>query len=111
LARHRNCAREHPEEWLSDAAAELNCVLKVAATHEETLVEWEHYQQVNARVVEEWREHPWQAVIDESERLFDALVAQMHALDPATLVDPNRYAWQEGRSLLAGWWGVVEGGS
>ena len=72
-----------------------------AAAQGETPVELEHFEQVNARVFEEWRERPWQAVIDESERIFDALVAQVREFDPAALADPNRYAWQEGRSLLA----------
>jgi tetratricopeptide (TPR) repeat protein len=71
-----------------------------AAEHGEVPVEIEHYEQVNARVFEEWRERPWQAVIDESERIFEALLAQVREFDPAALADPNRYAWQEGRSLL-----------
>ena len=71
------------------------------ATRGETPVELEHYEQVNARVFEEWRERPWQAVIDESERVFDALVAQVRAFDPDALADPNRYEWQNGRSLLS----------
>jgi len=71
-----------------------------AAARSETPVESEHYDQVNARVFEEWRERPWQAVIDESERIFDALVAQVREFDPAALADSNRYTWQEGRSLL-----------
>ncbi len=73
-----------------------------AAAREEAPLEREHYEQVNARVFEEWRERPWQAVIDESEHIFDALVAQVRAFDPVALAEPNRYAWQEGRSLLAG---------
>ena len=72
-----------------------------AAARGETPVELEHYEQVNARVFEEWRERSWQAVSDESERVFDALVAQVRAFDSAALVDPNRYAWQKGRSLLS----------
>ena len=72
-----------------------------AAARGETPVELEHYEQVNARVFEEWRERPWQAVIDESERVFEALVAQVREFDPAALVDPNRYEWQNGRSLLS----------
>ncbi|MEO7913169.1 MAG: DinB family protein [Roseiflexaceae bacterium] len=72
-----------------------------AAARHETPVELDHHDQVNARVFEEWRERPWQAVIDESERIFDALVAQVREFDPVALADPNRYAWQEGRSLLA----------
>ncbi|MEP7190626.1 MAG: DinB family protein [Roseiflexaceae bacterium] len=71
-----------------------------AAARGEVPVEIEHFEQVNARVFEEWRERPWQAVIDESERTFDTLVAQVREFDPAALADPNRYAWQEGRSLL-----------
>jgi tetratricopeptide (TPR) repeat protein len=72
-----------------------------AAARGETPVEPEHYEQINARVFEEWRERPWHAVIDESERVFDALVAQVRAFDPDALVDPNRYEWQNGRSLLS----------
>src|SRR3954469_12222528 len=53
-----------------------------AAARGETPVDLEHYNQVNARVFEEWRERPWLAVIDESERVFDALVAQVRAFDP-----------------------------
>ena len=71
-----------------------------AATHGETPVE-EHYEQANARVFEEWRARPWQAVIDESERVYEALVAQVREFDPAALVDPNRYEWQNGRALLS----------
>ena len=72
-----------------------------AAARGETPVELEHYEQVNARVFEEWRARPWQAVIDESERVFEALVAQVREFDPAALVDPNRYEWQNGRALLS----------
>jgi len=72
-----------------------------AAARGETPVDLEHYEQVNARVFEEWRERPWLAVIDESERVFDALVAQVRAFDPDALADPNRYEWQNGRSLLS----------
>jgi len=72
-----------------------------AAARGETPVDLEHYNQVNARVFEEWRERPWLAVIDESERVFDALVAQVRAFDPDAFADPNRYEWQNGRSLLA----------
>ena len=72
-----------------------------AAARGETPVDLEHYNQVNARVFEEWRERPWLAVIDESERVFDALVAQVRAFDPDALADPNRYEWQNGRSLLS----------
>src|ERR1044071_6203121 len=43
-----------------------------AAARGETPVELEHYEQVNARVFEEWRELSWQAVVDESERVFEA---------------------------------------
>ncbi|MDQ2999053.1 MAG: DinB family protein [Chloroflexota bacterium] len=71
-----------------------------AAARGEVPVEIEHFEQVNARVFEEWRERPWQAVIDESERIFDALEGQVREFDPAALADSNRYAWQEGRSLL-----------
>jgi tetratricopeptide (TPR) repeat protein len=71
-----------------------------AAARGETPVEGEHYDQVNAQVFEEWRERPWQAVLDESERIFEALVAQVREFDPAALADPNRYEWQSGRSLL-----------
>ncbi len=71
------------------------------AARGETPVELEHYEQVNARVFEEWSTRPWQAVIDESERIFEDLVAQVREFDPEALVDPNRYAWQNGRSLLA----------
>jgi tetratricopeptide (TPR) repeat protein len=72
-----------------------------AAARGETPVELEHYEQVNARVFEEWRERPWQAVIDESECIFEALVVQVREFDPLALADPNRYAWQSGRSLLS----------
>ena len=72
-----------------------------AAARGEAPVEPEHYEQVNARVFEEWRERPWQTVIDESERVFDALVAQVRAFDPDALADPPRYEWQNGRSLLS----------
>src|SRR3954470_23029526 len=72
-----------------------------AAARGETPVESDHYEQVNARVFEEWRERPWQAVIDEAERIFNALVAQVREFDPLALADPNRYAWQNGRSLLS----------
>jgi tetratricopeptide (TPR) repeat protein len=72
-----------------------------AAARGEAPVELEHYDQVNARVFEEWRERPWQAVIDESEQVFEALVSQVREFDPAALADPNRYAWQAGRSLLS----------
>ena len=72
----------------------------VAAARGETPVD-EPFEQANARVFEEWRARPWQAVIDESERVFEALVAEVRAFDPAALVDPNRYEWQNGRALLA----------
>src|SRR3954469_6688245 len=72
-----------------------------AAARGETPVELEHYEQVNARVFEEWRARPWQAVVDESERVFEALVAQVREFDPVALADPNRYEWQNGRALLA----------
>ena len=72
-----------------------------AAARGETPVELEHYEQVNARVFEEWRARPWQAVIDESERVFEALVAQVRDFDPAALIDPKRYEWQNGRALLS----------
>jgi tetratricopeptide (TPR) repeat protein len=72
-----------------------------AAARGETPVELEHYEQVNARVFEDWRERSWQAVTDESERIFDALVAQVREFDPTALADPNRYEWQNGRSLLS----------
>jgi tetratricopeptide (TPR) repeat protein len=72
-----------------------------AAARGETPVELEHYEQVNARVFEEWRARPWQAVIDESERVFETLVAHVRQFDPAALVDPNRYEWQNGHSLLS----------
>lgn len=72
-----------------------------AAAQGETPLESDHYEQVNARVFEEWRERPWQAVIDESERIFNALVAQVRDFDSEALVDPNRYEWQTGRSLLS----------
>jgi tetratricopeptide (TPR) repeat protein len=73
----------------------------VAAARGEAPVELEHYEQVNARVFEEWRERPWPAVIDESERVFEALVAQIRAFDPEALTDPDRYAWQNGRALIS----------
>jgi tetratricopeptide (TPR) repeat protein len=72
-----------------------------AAARGETPVELDHEDRVNARVFEEWRARPWQAVIDESERAFEALVAQVREFDPAALVDPNRYEWQNGRALLS----------
>jgi tetratricopeptide (TPR) repeat protein len=72
-----------------------------AAARGETPVELEHFEQINARVFEEWRERPWQAVLDESERAFDTLAAEVRAFDPAALVDPHRYEWQNGRPLLS----------
>ena len=72
-----------------------------AAARGETPVESDHYEQVNARVFEEWRERSLQAVIDESERVFEALVSQVREFDPVALADPNRYAWQNGRPLLS----------
>jgi tetratricopeptide (TPR) repeat protein len=72
-----------------------------AAARGETPVELENEGQVNARVFEEGRARPWQAVIDESERVFEALVTQVREFDPAALVDPNRYEWQNGRALLS----------
>jgi tetratricopeptide (TPR) repeat protein len=80
-----------------------NCQVErlAAAARGAAPVELEHYEQVNARVFEEWRERPWQAVIDESERVYAALVAQVRAFDPLALVDPNRYEWQNGRALLS----------
>jgi tetratricopeptide (TPR) repeat protein len=72
-----------------------------AAARGETPVELDHYEQVNARVFEEWRERPLQVVVDESERMFNALVAQVRDCDLEALTDPNRYAWQNGRSLLS----------
>jgi tetratricopeptide (TPR) repeat protein len=72
-----------------------------AAARGETPVEPEHYEQVNARVFEEGRTRSWQAVIDESERVFEALVLQVRTFDPVALVDPNRYPWQNGRAMLS----------
>jgi tetratricopeptide (TPR) repeat protein len=71
-----------------------------AAARGETPVEAEHYDQVNARVFEAWRERSWPAAIDDSERIFEALVAQVREFDSAALADPDRYEWQSGRSLL-----------
>jgi len=71
-----------------------------AAARGEKPAELEHFERVNARVAEEWRERPWQAAIDESERVFEALVAQVRACDPEALIDPHRYEWQNGRPLL-----------
>lgn len=71
-----------------------------AAVRGETPAEQDHFEQVNARVFEQWRDRPWQAVIDESERIFEALVSQVREFDSEALADSNRYAWQNGRSLL-----------
>jgi tetratricopeptide (TPR) repeat protein len=71
-----------------------------AAARGETPPEQDHFEQVNARVFEEWRDRPWQDVIDESERIFEALVSQVREFDAAALADPDRYPWQNGRSLL-----------
>jgi tetratricopeptide (TPR) repeat protein len=64
-------------------------------------VETEHFEQANARVFEEWRERPWPAVIEESERAYDELLKRVQAADYDHLVDPNRFEWQSGRSLVA----------
>lgn len=71
-----------------------------AAVRGETPAEQDHFEQVNARVFEQWRDRPWQAVIDESERIFEALVSQVREFDSEALADSNHYAWQNGRSLL-----------
>jgi len=72
-----------------------------AAAQGITPEELEHFEQVNARVFEEWRERPWPAVIEESERAYDDLIARLHVIDNDALVDPNRFEWQKGRSLLS----------
>jgi tetratricopeptide (TPR) repeat protein len=61
----------------------------------------EHFEQANARVFEEWRDRPWPAVIDESERAYDELIERIQAADDDDLVDPNRFEWQGGRSLVS----------
>jgi tetratricopeptide (TPR) repeat protein len=85
----------HIAFWKNHQAERL-----AAAARGETPVELESEEQVNARVFEAGRARPWQAVIDESERAFENLVTQVRAFDPAALVDPKRYAWQNGRALL-----------
>lgn len=86
----------HVAFWKRRQAERLDAAARGTAP-----VELEHFEQVNARVFEEWRERPWQAVIDEAERAYADLVAQAQAADPTMLIDPNRFEWQDGRSLLS----------
>ncbi|HEU5100701.1 MAG TPA: DinB family protein, partial [Roseiflexaceae bacterium] len=63
--------------------------------------EQEHFEQANARIYAEWRERPWAAVIEESERAYEELIERIQAIDDDALVDPNRFDWQNGRSLVS----------
>jgi tetratricopeptide (TPR) repeat protein len=63
--------------------------------------ESEQFEQANARVFEEWRDLPWPSVIEESERACHELIERVQAADGDALVDPNRFEWQQGRSLVS----------
>src|SRR5690242_17565507 len=53
----------HIAFWKRRQSERLSAAARGAAPESE-----EHFEQANARVFEEWRDRPWPAVIEESER-------------------------------------------
>jgi tetratricopeptide (TPR) repeat protein len=86
----------HIAFWKRRQSERLSAVARGAAPDQE-----EHFEQANARVFEEWRERPWPAVIEESERAYEELIERVQAADYDALVDPDRFEWQQGRSLVS----------
>lgn len=46
-----------------------------------------------------YQSRPWQEVQDEAERMFARFVTQVDHLTEEDLLDPQRYAWMNGRPL------------
>jgi tetratricopeptide (TPR) repeat protein len=86
----------HIAFWKRRQSERLSAAARGAAPDDE-----EHFEQTNARVFEEWRDRPWSAVIEESERAYEELIERIQAADYDFLVDPNRFEWQHGRSLVS----------
>ncbi len=60
---------------------------------------------INAQIYADAQHSSWQEVLDESERAFVALVAQVERMSEEELADPNHYDWQDGEAL----WGETLG--
>lgn len=60
---------------------------------------------INAGMYAEALNSSWQAVLDEAEDAFAALLVQVESMSEEELTDPNRYDWQDGEAL----WGETLG--
>ena len=71
------------------------------------------FQPINEQIFEERREHSWQQVLDDAEHTYAALTEHVRAIDAQALLDPQRFAWNNGQTLAAsilgnGFWHPIE---
>jgi tetratricopeptide (TPR) repeat protein len=97
-----------PERWsIKDMVTHItfwkrNTVKRLAAAASgETPPNFDDFQRFNEENFEQCRKQAWPEVIAEADRAHADLLAAMRALPEAALSDPNRFAWQNGRSLLS----------
>ncbi|HZO70768.1 MAG TPA: rhodanese-like domain-containing protein [Ktedonobacteraceae bacterium] len=57
--------------------------------------------QINRQAFLDYENHDFQAILAESARVYQALIAQVEGMSEEELSDPNRYDWQEGEPLWA----------
>ncbi|HLX40841.1 MAG TPA: ClbS/DfsB family four-helix bundle protein, partial [Ktedonobacteraceae bacterium] len=104
-----------PENWsVRDMIANLNAWKRMQAEKLATALrgevppvwkEGELVNAINAQIYTDAQYASWQAVLDESEQAFTALLTQVESMSEEELTDLNRYDWQDGEAL----WGETLG--
>jgi tetratricopeptide (TPR) repeat protein len=97
-----------PEHWsVKDMLAHItfwkrNTVTRLAAAARgETPPNFDDFDRLNAENFEKCRMRAWPQLIAEADQAHADLSAGMQALPEDALSDPDRFAWQNGRSLLS----------
>jgi hypothetical protein len=85
-----NNAESKMPAWWPDATVTRP---EASSTHEE------HTNQVNARIYETYRDHPWAAVYEQWRAGFLRFLAAGEQIPEPALLDASRYAWLSGYSL------------
>jgi len=61
---------------------------------------WEDIDRLNEKTFQENRERPLQEVLADSHQAYKLLLAEVQGLSEADLIEPQRFAWTEGRTSL-----------
>jgi len=83
----------HISEWKDRDASRLDAASQGVTPEEPT-----DFDQANTGIFEAHRHESWLQVVDFEARAFSHLVSSVKALSEEVLLDPQAYAWTEGRT-------------